>query len=224
MLYATYAVLPVLDGWKAAFVWAAAALSGLLHNVPPRRPDRWSVLRGWASLRLRSRPSLTESLRPVMSHRNLATVLGVLLLAVVAFYGTTWIQKVATLWNDDRLSVILSGFLLAVFAGNLIVARVVRPYFNALTEPEHDGGAGLLPLGTYLGWIERALVFIFIATGQPEAAALAITVKSLVRLPEVREQRDSSFSQYVMMGTLTSLLVAVGAGIAVRIALGLPAL
>ncbi|MET7880320.1 hypothetical protein ABZS52_25750 [Micromonospora profundi] len=116
----------------------------------------------------------------------------------------------------------LSGFLLAVFAGNLIVARVVRPYFNAL--PTQEGGVGLLHLGTYLGWIERALVFIFIATGQPEAAALAITVKSLVRLPEVREQRDSSFSQYVMMGTLTSLLVAVSAGIAVRIALGLPAL
>ncbi|WP_420117627.1 hypothetical protein [Micromonospora sp.] len=219
--YAAYAVFPVLDGAEAALVWAAAVLTGMLLLPTSGRLTLRFPIRRWTR-KLHDRSVLSSYLRPVTAHRSLAMVSGVLLLAVGVFYGSAWPQKVVALWRDDKLGLVLSGFLLAVFVGNLVVARVVRPYFNVL--PEQGGGASLLHLGTQLGWIERALVFTFIATGQPAAAALAIAVKSLVRLPEVREQAEGTFSQYVMVGTMTSLIVAVGAGIAVRIALGLPAL
>lgn len=234
MVYAAYAVFPVLPGWKGLAVWIAAALIG------PARSDRLGIratVRSWRNRRPRNRQELLNILqrtaldtlqRAALAARrrfttpspNIVMTVGLLALAMAVFYGTDAWQTATHLWQDDRLSVISSGFLLAVFAGNLIVVRVIRPYSNALTKEKDD--VDLLHLGTYLGWIERALVFTFIAAGQPEAAALAITVKSLVRLPDIRD--DKSFGQYVMMGTMTSLLVAVIAGLVVRIALGLPAL
>ncbi len=223
MAYAAYAVFPVLHGWTAWVVWLVTALTSAARLTPTVRLTPRQVMKSWRNKRgIPKIPLHTRSRLGAHLRSHLTTLAIVLLSAAVAFYGTAIVHVIRETWLDDRLSVLLSGFLLAVFVGNLIVARVVRPYREALPE-EHQKAASL-HLGTRLGWIERALVFVFISAGQPEAAALAITAKSLVRIPEVREHQGTGFGQYVIVGTLTSLLVAVATGILVRIALGLPAL
>jgi hypothetical protein len=213
VLYSAYAAFPALPGWKGLAVWIMAATAGLARTSGAIWKETWRNLTGQKNLR---RPStwFSDSTR-----RRIVILAALLALTVGVYYGTRSLTVAASLWREDSFSVILSGFLLAVFAGNLVVVRIVRPYFDGLSPEQRNGG--LLHLGTRLGWIERALVFVFIAAGQPEAAALAITVKSLVR---VQGNDDPRFGQYVIVGAMSSLLVAVGAGIVVRIALGLPAL
>ncbi|MFD6755465.1 hypothetical protein [Micromonospora gifhornensis] len=223
MLYAAYAVFPTLPGWRAWAVWLAVTLSSALRIAPAVQPDPRRVREAWRNWRITRQASPHGPLRPSTYLQSKLTLPAVVLAsALAAFYGMTILGQAKDLWLHDRLSVLLSGFLLAVFVGNLVVVRVVRPYRQAL--PKEDREVGSLHLGTRLGWIERALVFIFITAGQPEAAALAITAKSLVRIPEVREHQGTGFGQYVIVGTLTSLLIAVAVGILVRVALGLPAL
>ncbi|MEW2379933.1 hypothetical protein AB0883_28035 [Micromonospora sp. NPDC047812] len=224
VLYAAYAIFPVLHGWKAILLWVAVALTASLRSAPAGQAGRWTIVTGRAGGHTHRRSAAGHWRQSLQSTKNIVLLAAILAGAFVAFYGSRTLDVLTHLWIEDSFGVLLSGLLLAVFVGNLIVARVVRPYFQAL--PEEDRAVGLLHLGTRLGWIERALVFVFIAAGQPEAAALAITAKSLVRIPEIREHqgKNTGFGQYVIVGTLTSLLVAVGAGIVVRIALGLPAL
>ena len=220
MLYAAYAVFPVLPGRRAWAVWLAVSLTSALRLAPAVPPKPRQLLEVWRNGQVRRHVSPHGLFRSSTYLRSKLTLPAVVLAsAIAAFYGMTILGQAKGLWLHDRLSVLLSGFLLAVFVGNLVVVRVVRPYRQAL--PKEDQEVGSLHLGTRLGWIERALVFIFITAGQPEAAALAITAKSLVRIPEVREHQGTGFGQYVIVGTLTSLLVAVAVGILVRVALGL---
>lgn len=83
VLYAAYAIFPVLDGWKAIIVWAAAALAGLIL-ISPKRLNPRSAVRGWANRHLKNRRALNDYLRPALSHRNLALVSGVVLLGRVS--------------------------------------------------------------------------------------------------------------------------------------------
>jgi hypothetical protein len=98
----------------------------------------------------------------------------------------------------------------------------VRPLVKRLGS-EGENLLQLLPNSEYIGWTERALVFIFVAGGQADAAALAIAVKSLARLPNVGDHAKG-FTEYFLLGTLASLLAAVAVAVLVRIALGQPPL
>lgn len=223
-LYAAYVVVPVLDGGWAAAVWLTAVgarAAGTLTGLRPRPRLLADRLSSWRS-------SVRTVLQRVRGRTAVATLTSALLvtalsLSVGAVHGEQSGRVVINLLIDDRISIVLSGFLLAVFSGNLVVSAAIRPYIAALLA-EGEDLASLMPVGSYLGWIERALVFVFIAAGQPEAAALAIAAKSLARLPEVQRHQGADFGQYVIVGTLTSLLVAVTVGAVVRTALGLPPL
>jgi hypothetical protein len=138
------------------------------------------------------------------------------------FYGSKVPSVVAAFLSNDKIAVALSGLLLAVFSSNILVLLATRPYVKVL-DSKGENLSALVPSGVYLGWVERALVFIFIAAGQAEAAALVIAAKSLVRFPEV-QRHQGTFGQYVIVGTLASLLVATSIGVFVRLSFGLPPL
>jgi len=72
--------------------------------------------------------------------------------------------------------------------------------------------------GIAMGWFERALVFIFVVSGQVGGAALAVTAKSLARYPAL--ERNEINGEYFLIGTFTSVLVAILGAVITRIALG----
>lgn len=64
-----------------------------------------------------------------------------------------------------------------------------------------------------IGGLERTLTLILILLGQWAAIVLLITAKSFARFEELKERR---FAEYYLIGTLTSLLVAILTGIVLR--------
>lgn len=136
--------------------------------------------------------------------------------------GWNTLAKVGEILTSDRAALVASGLLAAVFCGNDLVLLLVKTFIGL---PEKDKTAPLEQALTseYIGWLERAIVFAFIVGGQPSAAALAITAKSLARIPDPKAH-EKNFIEYFLIGTLSSLLVALSIAVTVRIALGLPAL
>jgi len=135
------------------------------------------------------------------------------------FFGRHAVDVVQELVVDDAVSVVLSGLLAASFLGQELVVPLVRPFARTLSAANEN----LEEIGhtsAYIGWVERALVFICSAGGQPAAAALVITAKTLVRIPDLQEH-PKGFVEYVLIGTLASLLVALASAIIVRLAFGL---
>lgn len=121
--------------------------------------------------------------------------------------------------KDDRLSIIVSGFLLAVFVGGLLISYIVRPLANqAAGQSPRQQPAHLLEMGSRIGWLERALFFAFFVGGAPDAAALALTAKAFVRAPDAGGV--DAKSEYYLVGSLASVAVALGVSVCVRLALG----
>lgn len=107
------------------------------------------------------------------------------------------------------LAIAVAIGLVAVFLGGIVVGailgRVSPPTHDA---DEHPTGSGIPGAGRYIGWLERGLIFTCVVTGLPGAAAIVIAVKTAARFP--RFERDDGFVEYYLIGTLTSLAIALG--------------
>lgn len=102
--------------------------------------------------------------------------------------------------------------LVAVFLGGAIVGAIlgrVSPPVHEADEHPRDGG--IPGAGRYIGWLERGLIYTCVVTGLPGAAAIVIAVKTAARFP--RFERDDRFVEYYLIGTLTSLAIALGAAL-----------
>jgi hypothetical protein len=132
-------------------------------------------------------------------------------------------DAIRTAIDSNAFVVVASGALAAVFLGGSVVAWVLSPFTELLAKEEAPEKLNSLKhAGTLIGWLERALFFALLAGGAPEAAAVALTAKSVARFP-LLSQHQEGFAEYFLIGTLASLVVALAAAVAVRAAVGLGA-
>lgn len=82
----------------------------------------------------------------------------------------------------------------------------------ATTGPAAIPGAGdLRGAGHRIGVLERLLITLAVAHGQWAAVGLVLTAKSIARFKELE---DKQFSEIYLVGTMTSVLVAIAGGLA----------
>ena len=128
-------------------------------------------------------------------------------LASLAAAVVIWPEAVASgLWAPwlDLLvgpAVILSGLILTVIAGGYAVGLITAPYAQAFKAQ------GLENAGQMIGRLERTVIFLLIAIGEPAGIGFLIAAKSLLRFEATKEQKAS---EYVIIGTLTSFGWALG--------------
>jgi hypothetical protein len=229
-IYSAYATFPILNSWKSTLICVAAVLagaaafftmrlqSGALQENSAQDPDlmRLGKPSNWRQI--------SQRVRHTASNRSVGTAAVTGLSIVLAFsvsflYGLSVMYRIRHIWLDSSAAVVLSGLLVAMFVVNHLVYLTVRPLIREL-QSEGENLLLLLPNSEFIGWIERGLVFIFVAGGQADAAAVAIAVKSLARLPNVASH-EKGFTEYFLVGTLASLLAAVILAVIVRVSLGL---
>ena len=110
------------------------------------------------------------------------------------------------------LAIAVAIGLAAVFPGGFIVGAILGRLSNPLHEADERPRSGGIPgAGRYIGWLERGLIFTTIVTGLPGAAAIVIAVKTAARFP--RFEREDGFVEYYLIGTLSSLAIALGAAL-----------
>lgn len=78
-------------------------------------------------------------------------------------------------------------------------------------EETCEEGHGNFHSGALIGYTERALMLIFVVLSQYEAIGLLIAAKSILRFSEASSGNEKS--EYVLSGTLLSLLLAVITGL-----------
>ncbi|NND25076.1 MAG: DUF3307 domain-containing protein [Flavobacteriaceae bacterium] len=69
--------------------------------------------------------------------------------------------------------------------------------------------ASLKDAGSYIGILERILVFIFIVVGHWEAVGFLITAKSVFRFGDLKESKHRKLTEYILIGTLISFGIAI---------------
>lgn len=98
-------------------------------------------------------------------------------------------------------AVYVAAFAFAHKGGNTIVQRVLP---DDAPEPATEDD---LEAGSLIGSLERWIVLLLGVASLWEAVALVVTAKSIARFEELKQR---PFAEYFLVGTLTSILVAIG--------------
>lgn len=117
--------------------------------------------------------------------------------------GDKILQNVLIYWT---------GGLLAMFEANYIVVYVLKKMKLGPSTPQkqyqlfsdRDLGRGRM-----IGYLERLIIFAFVLNGNIGSIGFVLTAKALARF---RELDNREFAEYVLIGTLLSVLAAASVG------------
>ncbi len=165
------------------------------------------------------------------------TLMGVLMYAAwqfalpmenVAWYSILENRVLAhpfALWISQRWAAILlmiSAYAFVIDGGTSIVRGILDKfpglYRRAMLSQQTDSSSSdeNENSGEWIGILERVITLTLVLTGNFTAIAFVLTAKSIARFKEL-ENKD--FSEYYLLGTMGSVIAAVAAGMAVKLAL-----
>jgi hypothetical protein len=146
-------------------------------------------------------------------------------LAVVAAIVLAWLTRglvyatsAGYFWG--RLLLLAAGYWYACAGGASLVRRVLdlvpvseapKGGKEAITIPAVELSRGLV-----IGVLERTLALTLVLASQFSALGMVLAAKAIVRY-QALDDRD--FAEYVLIGTLTSLLIALFVGLGLRVIL-----
>jgi hypothetical protein len=87
----------------------------------------------------------------------------------------------------------------------IMIGMVTKPFRNKI---ENHGSESLENAGTWIGMLERLIIFFLVLIGKYEVIGLLIAAKSIIRLKD----GDQKMGEYVLIGTLISVSVAIVTG------------
>ena len=118
----------------------------------------------------------------------------------------------------ERQVLALLGFLVAAPLGapivSLILRLVVRPVDRAAIATFRTGGLRIG--GAIIGMLERSLVLAFVLSHEFGAIGLILAAKGLIRYGEIKDSKDQKVAEYVLIGTMLSLMWALAVGMLVN--------
>lgn len=197
-------LLPLLSLFGLAVVAGIAILHGLADHLKI------------ALERRHSRP---------LSHFALDQALHLLALALAwwlwrwglaeGFWGhrVWWTVPASAVPGLTTAAVIVSAYAFNGAGGAALVGGLLRRYH--LGEDAGTSEAGE-PKGRMIGILERMLVLTLVLVGQWGALGLVMAAKSIARFEDLKHR---SFSEYYLIGTLASVLVATVSGLLVKLVL-----
>jgi hypothetical protein len=126
-------------------------------------------------------------------------------------------------WADSfgipyyQFLVLLSGAVVTVKAGAIVVMMLVKPRLELLKQhqllstsagrsPSNPLSMGFKDGGWVIGMLERALIFIFVLASQTAAIGFLIAAKSIFRFGEISYRSQRMQAEYILIGTLFSFL------------------
>ncbi len=166
-------------------------------------------------------------------HGTLLIVLGItaVQLARIPASGGFWVD----IWGERYLKAVIfaGGFAAVWFFCAEAVGHAVRPLLDQL-EAERDrlrlkgcgdllrifDRRGLEQAGATIGKLERFLILVFVLSGQITAIGFLVAAKSIFRFGELKDIENRMESEYITIGTLISFALGIGAGYAVKFAIG----
>ena len=107
-------------------------------------------------------------------------------------------------WNIPY-AIYAIGVLLIGKPSNVIIQNILRLFDLQMPTNEENKEQSLLQAGHVIGIAERIMAFLFVMVNQYEALGFLIAAKSILRF---RDQ-DTARTEYVLVGTLLSFLIAV---------------
>jgi hypothetical protein len=119
-----------------------------------------------------------------------------------AFEPAKWLQ---TCMAEPTIWVVGTAILFLSNPVGIFIGMLTKPFRDKIKNHKDHS---LENAGTWIGVLERLIIFFLVLVGQYEAIGLLIAAKSIIRLKE----GEQKMSEYVLVGTLLSVSVAMVTG------------
>lgn len=103
------------------------------------------------------------------------------------------------------------GMLIVLKPANILILNILS--LCKVSIQERDSTDENFHAGELIGWLERALVLVFVVLSQWTAIGFLVAAKSILRFSEASSGREKA--EYVLTGTLLSLTIAIFIGLVV---------
>jgi hypothetical protein len=134
-------------------------------------------------------------------------------LAHLAVLFTVWFYY----WNEtpfytisDEFWVILTGTIFLTYPSSYIMMNVMSRWTTGI---ELDNEGSLNNAGKFIGILERLFVYLAIITGHLQVIGFLLAAKSIFRFGDLTRSKDRKLTEYILIGTLLSFLIAIFAGL-----------
>lgn len=122
---------------------------------------------------------------------------------------TEIIRAVNTVSVNKDLWILVTATIFLTNPAGILIGQLTRGWREKISNPESLANAG-----KWIGIIERLIVFIFVLLGQYAAISLLIAAKGIIRFNE--KDRPEVKTEYLVIGTLMSIGIALMVGQAVK--------
>lgn len=231
----TMSNIKICYGIKSMLLWLHALLMGVLAWLAWWQLDAWWVaivgfvthlMIDWAKSYMQVRLKIFEvSGNVVDKGRNNRYDVYIFLIDQLLHIGILWmiacigshmysdwcnIDWLQNLWIEHpmRIKIVLAIFL-ASKPSNILILLIMNSCKINMDNNNH----GNFHSGGIIGIAERSLMILFVVLGQYEAIGFLVAAKSILRFGESNSGDEKS--EYVLTGTLLSLIIALVLGLAV---------
>lgn len=146
-------------------------------------------------------------------------ILHVLVLIITAFYITDSITITKLLQHDQlpEATMITFAYLLILKPTSVAIGCILSKY--PISGGEKESVNGLVAGGELIGYLERILILTFTLVGSYAAIGFVLAAKSIFRFGELNKSSDRSMAEYMLIGSLVSVVMTTLIGILVILGL-----
>lgn len=145
------------------------------------------------------------------------------ILNLVVYYYTPYTIEFEII-NQPQILLLITLLFFVTYVSGILMRLVLEPWQQAI-EPDKKSkvkvkNTSLAGAGKIIGMLERLFVFTFILLNAWSAIGFLITAKSVFRFGDLTEGKNRRLTEYVLIGTLLSFGLAIGAGLFYQYMLG----
>ncbi|WP_420935703.1 DUF3307 domain-containing protein [Alteromonas sp. A081] len=126
--------------------------------------------------------------------------------------------------------VLLLAYLVILSPTSIFIKQLLSPWtkeLEELTNPKNTSELVQLPVqhtlamaGQRIGYLERLLILTFVLMNQFAAIGFLIAAKSIFRFGDLTKSEDKKLTEYVLLGTLTSVVITIATGLVAKWCIG----
>jgi hypothetical protein len=110
--------------------------------------------------------------------------------------------------GSARVLAILLAYVVVMRPASTFIAAVLNPWLCTI-----DNSGSLKSAGTLIGYLERVLILTFVLLKRWDAIGFLLAAKSILRFNDLKGDDQRSLSEYVLLGTLLSVAIAIAVGL-----------
>lgn len=111
---------------------------------------------------------------------------------------------------SDQFWILLTGLLFLTFPASYIMQYLMEPWNEQIELNQKESLQGA---GKYIGMLERVFVYLAMITGNAQIIGFLLAAKSVFRFGDLTRSKDRKLTEYILIGTLFSFLMAIIIGL-----------